>query len=809
MTYSESQSQSSFRPVDYNDLDLTFSQETSYSHYHARQNGDDFKLTLRSIDDNELDDFRRSLITPMSNNNIQDPMYAEFERTNTQPKDVSNKRHQTLSPTNSYADSVADSLAVFNRLLDEQKSSDDFLAGDLNDFMSPYNMDDLVSLPPPSSSPQTNHRTNITSAYQTKHNVPLNHTDNTKTYATSYNQQRKTSIDASVQTINASPTRTSSKERLETKYGIKAKPEQQQPIKKLQPKQQEDKRRWSSYLPDKKSTIKLSQLSERNKLSATTATKAEQQSASAATQQLQNKGRALPLSDVKLPLEKRNSTHSLQRSSSLISKPSKDPAPTTTISSRFRKPTNDSSAVRNTTATTSRFRKPANDSSAVPSTTATTSRFRKPANDSSAVPSTTTTASRFKKPAVDDSSAVPATSTSRFLQRSNPNRMSWNDSSSYQKETAKQQEEKSKMYLHRRLSLMTDNNEQTTTPAKTSSKIAAITKTERPNKDVTQSQPTTSRYAQKRLSIRTTKPVEITKPVMKEEPKNTSISLTRRNSSNHVTFAANDNTDVQKHEISPVRKTYGLSKQVSLSSIPVPNTTTSTIPAPNTAASAIPASTTSSLLRRARSLTAPSSKYMGNSDQTQKPSLMPVPTFRHRRLSGNNLSKYVSVPEEEVAASPLQPTSPPVSPQALKGARYSLSKQRILQPVASHSSSGQSNATTCSSHSEDMDYNPVTPPSSYTDPPNLYYERRRSFTKEPTNITRLNKYGSYLAKMKDTYEVDIKPKNYSRQRVLSEDNNQYKEQKRRSVTESAREVLAQVQERRAKTAAILNSIHYS
>lgn len=117
MTYSESQSQTSFRPVDYNDLDLTFSQE-SYSHYDARQNGDDFKLTLHSIDDNELDDFRRSLVTPMSINNIQDPMYAEFERANIQSKQISNKRHQTLSPTNSYADSVTDSLAVFNRLLD-------------------------------------------------------------------------------------------------------------------------------------------------------------------------------------------------------------------------------------------------------------------------------------------------------------------------------------------------------------------------------------------------------------------------------------------------------------------------------------------------------------------------------------------------------------------------------------------------------------------------------------------------------------------------------------------------------------------
>lgn len=114
MPYSENYSSSSLGVIDYNDLEMTLTRDASPMN--------NFKFSLKSIDEGELDTFRRSLVTPMSVNNVQDPMYAEFEKSrNFHKQYIMNnnlKRAVRLSPTLSSAGSVTDSLAVFNRYID-------------------------------------------------------------------------------------------------------------------------------------------------------------------------------------------------------------------------------------------------------------------------------------------------------------------------------------------------------------------------------------------------------------------------------------------------------------------------------------------------------------------------------------------------------------------------------------------------------------------------------------------------------------------------------------------------------------------
>lgn len=206
--------------------------------------------------------------------------------------------------------------------------------------------------------------------------------------------------------------------------------------------------------------------------------------------------------------------------------------------------------------------------------------------------------------------------------------------------------------------------------------------------------------------------------------------------------------------------------------------------------------------RRSRALSVPTS-----TDQQQKPSLMPVPVSRLRKYSNNGSSRYASVPENEIA------------PSTGGKVRFSVSEEtkgEEIVPIASRSTGGYSNSTASSSHSGDLDYDPPTPPSSFID--RHEHAKRRSIPNFPGKETpRLNRYSSYLARLKDAYEpmeeekekVIVEPR---RQRVHSEDNeNYYKGQQRitrqENLNESARELLAQVKQRRAKTAAILHGIY--
>ncbi|GAA5803031.1 hypothetical protein HPULCUR_008506 [Helicostylum pulchrum] len=322
MPYSETASHSSLGVIDYNDLDMTFTRDALPN----KQTADSFKFSLKSIDEGELDIFRRSLVTPMSVNNVQDPIYAEFEKSRNFHKQymVYNtlKRAAALSPTHSSVGSVADSLAVFNRFIDDH-SSDDFVRGDLNDFMSPYNMDDLISLPqsrsPTTPSPQMGRATVAKS--NTMAPIGSKRVQTTMVNNNTYVKPRKVSIDACVQTPSCfddtkpvSPNRSNSKERYRNLKNPK-----QEPVKTLQPKQSDARR--SSYLPEKKperptttTTSKLAQLSNRSILSAVNKTHAEPTTTTAADMNKKSSNvtqvnRAPLLSGLKLKSEsKRNST---------------------------------------------------------------------------------------------------------------------------------------------------------------------------------------------------------------------------------------------------------------------------------------------------------------------------------------------------------------------------------------------------------------------------------------------------------------------------------------------------------------------
>ncbi|KAF1800412.1 hypothetical protein V8B55DRAFT_1391583 [Mucor lusitanicus] len=222
----------------------------------------------------------------------------------------------------------------------------------------------------------------------------------------------------------------------------------------------------------------------------------------------------------------------------------------------------------------------------------------------------------------------------------------------------------------------------------------------------------------------------------------------------------------------------------------------------------LPTATTAAQQRRNRALSAPSNHHQA----TEKPSLMPVPV-RYRKHSNNSISKYTSVPENAGLTS----FSPP------REAR--LYPEEIIQVEASRSSGGLSNSTASSSHSSDRYYDPPTPPTSAVNTTYGSHGKRRSVPVMNASIIdeqvrkTENRYSSYLARVKKDAMMaehqDINPSRRlvpRRQRVLSEDNENYRhqiEQRRKSqqqqayrdedtedVISSAKHLLSMVKERR-------------
>ncbi|CAO0803255.1 unnamed protein product [Mucor circinelloides] len=181
--------------------------------------------------------------------------------------------------------------------------------------------------------------------------------------------------------------------------------------------------------------------------------------------------------------------------------------------------------------------------------------------------------------------------------------------------------------------------------------------------------------------------------------------------------------------------------------------------------------TSATTRRRNRALSAPSDQQQAN----DKPSLMPVPV-RYRKHSNNSISKYTSVPENAGLTS----FSPP------REARFTYPEE--IQVEASRSSGGLSNSTTSSSHSSDRYYDPPTPPTSAVITHGNHGKRRSmpvmnaSIIDEQVRKTE-NRYSSYLARIKkDNIIAEHEDINASRrllprrQRVVSEDNENYKHQ---------------------------------
>lgn len=131
MNYSDNNSLSSFNPVDYIDLDAALAEEELASITHSSsRNADNYRFSLRSIEDKDLDSFRRSLITPMAinSNKAQSPLYSNMTNTRHSPPTGSTKNHilkrqNTISPTHSCGESVTESVALFNSILDGNKSA--------------------------------------------------------------------------------------------------------------------------------------------------------------------------------------------------------------------------------------------------------------------------------------------------------------------------------------------------------------------------------------------------------------------------------------------------------------------------------------------------------------------------------------------------------------------------------------------------------------------------------------------------------------------------------------------------------------
>jgi hypothetical protein len=105
-----------YNPNDYIDLQraLTEEERSHSSSPSARINN--YRYSLKSMDDNELDQFRRSLVTPMSvNYKSQDPMYNNMRYGGT-ARQKSPLERRNISPTNSFTTETAESVALFNHL---------------------------------------------------------------------------------------------------------------------------------------------------------------------------------------------------------------------------------------------------------------------------------------------------------------------------------------------------------------------------------------------------------------------------------------------------------------------------------------------------------------------------------------------------------------------------------------------------------------------------------------------------------------------------------------------------------------------
>lgn len=220
---------------------------------------------------------------------------------------------------------------------------------------------------------------------------------------------------------------------------------------------------------------------------------------------------------------------------------------------------------------------------------------------------------------------------------------------------------------------------------------------------------------------------------------------------------------------------------------------------------------------RNRAISAPSSQQRTNDNYyADKPSLMPVPT-RYRKHSNNSISKYASVPENEGLSS----FSPP------KDVRFGPSTTNTypeeIQVEASRSSGGLSNSTTSSSYSSERYYDPPTPPTSAV----ITHQHSKRKSMPVMNASMIdeqvrkteNRYSSYLARVKKENAIPEFEENSAsrrllprRQRVVSEDNENYKQQldqrqisqqvyrddDTEDVISSAKRLLSIVKERRSR-----------
>ncbi|KAI8081977.1 uncharacterized protein B0P05DRAFT_67866 [Gilbertella persicaria] len=142
---------------EYIDLDKVLVDDELRSLVSTCEYNHKFRISLKSMDERKTERFRRSLVTPLS-------------KYNTDWRTTTNK-----SPN----DSCAESVALFKNLANNNDHID-FVSSDLKDFMSSYDMDDLLSRPN-SRVPALSHQKDVlTSSRLNNHNqaTTLRHTNN-------------------------------------------------------------------------------------------------------------------------------------------------------------------------------------------------------------------------------------------------------------------------------------------------------------------------------------------------------------------------------------------------------------------------------------------------------------------------------------------------------------------------------------------------------------------------------------------------------------------------------------------------------
>lgn len=793
------QSLFSYNPNDYIDLKTVLTEEelshSSNSRAHSREGGarGSYRYTLKSIDDTELDQFRRSLVTPLSANyKSQDPIYNNMTFSSQQ---YLNRRLNTrsVSPTNSFTTDTAESVALFNHLdngkkisfyinlkqsqpkfvfLDEHKDVEDFVQTDLKDYMGSFNLDDLISRPGTTSTRRSpllgntrlvafdlhffyvfktdnklDDRHSPLLQKQQQYNDNINdatNLDNINKVTHKYNNtlSRKLSFDTSSSSANNLKRRLSSP-------AI-------QPV--ITNTREEDipssrsnlggGRADSSSIKQEKLVKRLSLLTLKEK-STHSSTSSSQQST---IKRLQQQPAA-----------------SNRRWSSYIPDQQKEEG------GHFR-----SNSIRQSSAE--------QRSSLLLSS----SRYKERR--------TSTTSTN------DNNKQLPPVQQQRDLTSSSAKYVDGRRATSQRSSLLLEQQQQqranaittgrdittSSRYAQRRESA-SSNNSNVDTRSKT---LTAASSSAAAN-----------RYVDRRTSYR-------------DPPAVSASTVANKRASYHAGVTSSGYGQQQQQQKSP--------------SIRPTNTTATTANEKSNLLSTVQQQ------RRARALSVPSSansnanaQYNDNTaEQPPKPSLMPVPVSRYRKTSNGSLSRYSNNTLENE-------TTIPVAPPTTKEVRFSsvLIKKRNstsgiegVQLVASRSTGGFSNSTASSSHSSsagEFDYDPPTPPSSY-----LEYEKRRSIPvyKEalpPQQVQqpRHKKYNSYLERLKDAYGVEEEEEGdqedfsvpaaaplppIRRQRVVSEDNEHYYKRRQQQhttgnqVANNARQVLAHLQEKRARTAAYLN-----